>query len=158
MPPRPCRCRPPALPFLAALAVLAGCAGPETMAVPAAPSGAVTGADWTAPRTVTIRLDEYAFAPRAIAFDREVPYRLVLENVGDRMHSFTAKGFFDSIAARRLVTPRQSVEAPAIADLELGPGETMTLEFVPVAAGTFPLVCAEPLHDLFGMVGTITIR
>lgn len=39
-----------------------------------------------------------------------------------------------------------------------GPGETATLSFTPLAAGSYRFYCAEPGHAAAGMVGTLTVQ
>lgn len=150
--------------FAAAAAVLAAC-GAGTELVRGPPPGyvddvaaRVSAVDWQRARAVTVRLDEFSFQPDRLGFDRDTPYRLSLENVGKRPHSFTSAGFFKAIAARRVTTPQSVVETPALVDLEVPAGETYVVEFVPVKAGSYELTCEEPLHTLFGMTGRLDIR
>jgi uncharacterized cupredoxin-like copper-binding protein len=37
-------------------------------------------------------------------------------------------------------------------------GQAADLEFVALKPGDYPLVCNEPLHEIFGMEGTIHVR
>lgn len=118
----------------------------------------VSAVNWEQARPVTVRLDEYAFQPDRLSFDRGTPYRLSLENVGKKAHTFTSEGFFKAVAARRVTTPQNVVDTPALVNLVVPAGETYVVEFVPVQAGTYPLTCEEPLHTTFGMSGTIAVR
>lgn len=56
--------------------------------------------DWDRARAAKVTLLEYAFAPAEIVFREGASYRLVLTNVGDFDHYFTAPDFFWSIAVR----------------------------------------------------------
>ncbi|WP_448189154.1 cupredoxin domain-containing protein [Azospirillum sp. sgz301742] len=118
----------------------------------------VAAADWSKARTVVVTLNEYAFTPNALNFERDVPYRLTLENAGKGPHTFTSEGFFRAIAVRRVTTPQNTIETPSLVNLEVPSQQTTVIEFVPVDAGTFDLRCDEPLHSTFGMTGRITVR
>ena len=148
---------------LPAVLLLAGCANTELTQRP--PPGyvgdvasRVSAVNWEQAKPMTVRLDEYSFQPERLSFDQGTPYRLSLENVGKKSHTFTSEGFFKAIAARRVTTPQNAVETPALVNLVVPAGETYVVEFVPVQAGTYPLTCEEPLHTAFGMSGTITVR
>jgi len=145
-------------------ALLAACA-PRTDVAQRPPPGYVedvaariAAVDWQKATPVTVRLDEYAFQPDRLSFDRGTPYRLTLQNVGKRAHTFTSEGFFKAIAVRNVTTPQTVIQTPALVNLEIPAGQTDVVEFVPVEAGTFDLECSEPLHSTFGMTGSITVR
>lgn len=152
------------VPAVLATALLAACGAGTELAQGPPPGyvedvGArVSAVDWRQAQGVTVRLDEFSFQPDRLGFDRGTPYRLSLENVGKRAHSFTSAGFFKAIAARRVTTPHGVVETPALVNLEVPAGETYVVEFVPVRAGAFELTCEEPLHTVFGMTGRLDIR
>lgn len=118
----------------------------------------IAGVNWQQATPVSVRLDEFSFQPDRMSFGQGKPYRLMLDNVGTRAHTFTSEGFFKAIAVRRVTTPQTVIQTPALVNLEVPPGETFVVEFVPVQAGTFDLKCSEPLHSSFGMTGSITIR
>ena len=86
------------------------------------------------------------------------PYRLHIENSGGKSHTFSSEPFFKSIAARRLTTREGTVEAPFIQELVVASGQAADLDFVALTPGDYPLVCNEPLHEIFGMTGTIHVR
>lgn len=149
---------------LAAL-ILSACAGAETRTAATPPAGwvqdvspRVAAADWNKARTVTVRMDEYSYAPETLALERGVPTRLRIENAGAKPHTYTATGFFKTIAVRRLTTPQGSVETPALLDIEVPARQTAEVEFIPLQSGTYELICDEPLHDVFGMTGKIAVK
>jgi len=86
------------------------------------------------------------------------PYRLHIKNDGGKSHTFSSEPFFKSIAARRLKTQDGTVEAPFIQELVVAPGQAADMDFVALKPGDYPLVCNEPLHEMFGMTGTIHVR
>ncbi|WP_448203179.1 cupredoxin domain-containing protein [Azospirillum sp. sgz302134] len=118
----------------------------------------VAAVDWTQEMPVTVRLVEFSFRPDQLSFDRGRPYRLALQNDGVGPHTFTSEGFFRAIAVRRVTTPQSVVDTPALVNLEIPPGETYVVEFVPVETGQFDVICQKPLHSSFGMHGTIIVR
>lgn len=144
-------------------AMLAGCAA--TTVETTAPPGYVADAaartasvDWARAEPVTVAMVEYGYQPAALAFAAGRPYRLRIENHGGSSHTFSSDGFFQAIAARSLTTVKGTVDTPYVRDVEVAPGQAADLLFVPVRAGDYPLVCHEPLHEVFGMTGTIRIR
>lgn len=147
------------------MAALAAACAPRTDVAQRPPPGyvedvgaRVAAVDWQKATPVTVRLDEYAFQPDRLSFDRGTPYRLTLQNAGKRAHTFTSEGFFKAIAVRSVTTPQSVIQTPALVNLEIPAGQTDVVEFVPVQAGTFDLECSEPLHSTFGMTGSITVR
>ncbi len=148
---------------LAAATLLGACAEMEVATRPPPDyvqdvGARVAAVDWSRIESRTVKLDDFAFAPDALVFDREVPYRLSLENTGQGTHSFSAEGFFKAIAVRRVTTPQDTIETPALVNLEVPAHQTYVVDFLPVEAGVFDLRCSEPLHSLFGMTGKITIQ
>lgn len=118
----------------------------------------IAAADWSRAQAVTVALDEFAFAPEALTFRAGRPYSLTLVNGGGSGHSFTAPGFFRAIAVRSLAAPGGVKRAPLLESIALEAGRSRTLDFVPVRAGTYDLECDRPLHDVFGMTGSIRIE
>jgi uncharacterized cupredoxin-like copper-binding protein len=114
--------------------------------------------DFAKVQTVTVGMDEYDYVPSSLSIDAGKPYRLHIENNGGKSHTFSSEPFFKSIAARRLTTKEGAVQAPFIQELVVAPGQAADLEFVALTPGDYPLVCNEPLHEIFGMTGTIHVR
>jgi len=143
----------------------AGCTGLRTDVRSEAPPGyqpdaasKAASVDWSKAQTVSVRMDEYDYVPSSLSFEAGKPYRLHIENSGGKSHTFSPPPFFKSIAARQLTTKEGTVQAPFIQELVVAPGQATDLEFVALTPGKFPLVCNEPLHEVFGMTGTIQVR
>jgi uncharacterized cupredoxin-like copper-binding protein len=119
----------------------------------------VVGAvDWSKAEQRKVVLDEFEFRPANLVFKKDQPYELTLTNEGGVAHSFVAPAFFDAIAVQGLIFADGEVKMPVLKSLAFQPGETKTLVFVPLKAGGYPLVCTQPLHETFGMTGTIRIE
>ena len=103
-------------------------------------------------------MDEYDYAPANLVFEAGRPYRLRIENTGAKPHTFSSEAFFKALAANSLTTAAGTVDAPYIRDLEIPAGQSADLQFIAVTPGTYELVCNEPLHEIFGMTGTIHVR
>jgi len=118
----------------------------------------VAAADWSQAQTVEVALSEYTFTPSTLTFEAGRPYRLLIHNTGSSAHTFTSRGFFQAIAAQKLVSDAGEVKLPYIEDIEIPSDSTKELYFVPVRAGGFPLKCSMFLHADFGMTGDINVR
>jgi uncharacterized cupredoxin-like copper-binding protein len=147
-----------------ALTALAACAGGDVVRK-TPPEGylqdapaRVAAVDWSTAQTVEVALTEYDFAPAALAFEASKPYRLLLRNQGSSTHTFTSMGFFQAIAAQKLVSGVGEEALPYIEKIEVPSGSSKELYFVAARAGSYPLECSVFLHDVFGMSGEITIR
>jgi uncharacterized cupredoxin-like copper-binding protein len=151
--------------LLLAGCLLAGCTALRTDVRSEAPPGYQADAaskaasiDWSKVQTVSVGMNEYNYLPSSLNFEAGKPYRLHLENSGTKSHTFSSPPFFKSIAARRLTTKERVVEAPFIQELVVAPGLAADLDLVALSPGNYPLVCNEPLHEVFGMSGTIHVR
>lgn len=153
-------------PFVSALltVAVAGCATGTTVET-AAPPGYVADApaktamvDWARAEPVTVTTQEYSYRPTTLVFQAGHPYRLHIENHGSASHTFSSEGFFQAIAAKSLTTAKGVVQTPYVTDIEIAPGQSADLAFVPVRPGDYKLACHEPLHETFGMTGDIRIQ
>lgn len=119
----------------------------------------VKAADWTKMETTTVALSEFSFTPSTLVFRRDVPYKLVIENKGTKPHYFTAEGFFKAIATRKLQSNIDGeVKAPYFTAIEVYPGRSLDLYFIPVKPGTYDLRCTMEGHADKGMRGKIRIE
>jgi len=119
----------------------------------------VKAADWSKMETTTVSMTDFAFNPAAIVFRQGVPYKLVIENKGTQKHYFTAEGFFRAIATRKLQSNTDGeVKAPYFSAIEVYPGRTLDLYFIPVKSGSYRLVCTVEGHEGMGMTGEIRIE
>ena len=150
--------------MVVAAAVLGACAARDVVLEEPQPgdvedaAARVAAVDWSRAESVEVRLTEYAFDPRNLTFRAGKPYRLRIENVGTRSHTFVTQGFFQSIAAKQLVGGESAVSTPFLKTVAVSPKTVRELTFVAVQPGSYRLECTVPLHALFGMVGEITIQ
>ena len=119
----------------------------------------VKTADWSQMETITVSLDEYSYSPATLVFTKGTPYKLEIKNVGRLKHYFTAGEFFKAIATRKVQSNADGeIKAPYFLALEVFPGRSLDLYFVPVSNGTYALKCTMEGHAAQGMTGTIEIR
>jgi len=150
--------------FLTSILVLAACTGGEDGFIE--PTGdqlvqiseSIAAVDWSTVEERALDLDEFSFSPSDMAFKMNQPYELTLTNKGDIAHNFVAPAFFGAIAVKGLVFADGEANMPLLESIALDVGETNVLIFVPLQKGSFPLVCDKPLHETFGMKGTIAIE
>lgn len=138
------------------LAFAAGCASMDYVRDSAS---RVKAADWSAMQTVDVVLREYSYTPAALRFMAGMPYKLRIVNQGGEKHYFAAEAFFKAIAARKVQSDADGeIKAPYFSALEVFPGRSLDLYFVPVREGTYDLHCAIEGHEAMGMRGTIVIE
>ena len=130
---------------------------PQTGYVQDVPS-VLAGVNWSDAQSVTVQLSEYQFEPSDLVFEEGAPYRLVLRNVGKGSHTFVSEGFFQAIAAQKLISPDGEIATPYLKTIEVPSQTEKELHFVAVRKGTYPLECSVLLHDTFGMEGRISIQ
>lgn len=118
----------------------------------------IEAVDWSKAEERSLLLDEFEFTPASITSKRGQPYELTITNKGWTAHNFVAPGFFDAVAVRGLIFSDGEVSMPLLKSIAFEAGETKVLVFVPLRAGEFPLLCDQPLHEIFGMTGTIRIE
>ncbi len=119
----------------------------------------VTSADWSKQETVTVTMSDFAYAPETLVFHEGVPTRLVIENRGSQKHYFTAEDFFRAIATRKVQSNTDGeIKAPYFTAIEVYPGRSLDLYFVPITRGTYPLHCTITGHAELGMKGEIRIE
>jgi uncharacterized cupredoxin-like copper-binding protein len=86
-------------------------------------------------------------------------YKLEIQNKGKAKHYFTAEGFFKAIATRKLQSNADGeIKAPYFLALEVFPGRSLDLYFIPVTKGTYKLHCTISGHEEKGMHGSIVIE
>ncbi len=119
----------------------------------------VKAADWSKMETVHVILQEYSYTPPQLNFKTAVPYKLQIRNQGTIKHYFTAVGFFKAIATRKVQSNTDGeIKAPYFSALEVFPGRSLDLYFIPVTKGTYKLHCTIEGHEARGMHGTIVIE
>jgi uncharacterized cupredoxin-like copper-binding protein len=119
----------------------------------------VNAADWTKMRTVTVEFDEYSYDPDALVFEVGQPYKVILKNLGEKKHYFTAAEFYKAIATRKVQSNTDGeIKAPYFTAIELMVGGQLDLYFVPVTPGEYPVFCTIKDHREEGMEGKLVIR
>ena len=87
------------------------------------------------------------------------PYKLQIANEGTVKHYFTAPEFFKAIATRKVQSNADGeIKAPYFLALEVFPGRSLDLYFIPARKGSYPLICTIEGHADHGMTGTIEIE
>ena len=119
----------------------------------------VKSADWSKMETIRVELDEFSFSPSEIVFAKDVPYKIEIANKGTVKHYFVADKFFRSIATRKVQSNADGeIKAPYFSALEVFPGRSLDLYFVPVEIGEYFLECTIEGHADQGMTGKIIIQ
>lgn len=118
----------------------------------------VKAADWKQMQTVTVELKETSYTPEKLVFKANQPYKLVMKNMGEKPHYYTAPQFFKAIATRKVQTTEAEIKAPYLDAIEVNPKGVAELFFVPVKAGTYEVYCTIEDHRDKGMDGTLVIE
>lgn len=119
----------------------------------------VKAADWSNMKTISVFLSEYAFSPSTLVFQKEVPYKLEIINKGMMNHYFVSEGFFKAIATRKIQSKTDGeIKAPYFSAIEVFPGHSLDLYFIPVRKGIYDLQCTIKGHTKKGMKGQIQIK
>jgi uncharacterized cupredoxin-like copper-binding protein len=114
-------------------------------------------ADWDNAEVVQIELSEMSFTPNNLTFEASKPYVVELVNVGQVKHEVAAEHFFASVAWRKVESEQSEIKAPYFKEIEVFPGQTVELFFVPISTGTFDVVCEIEGHLEAGMFGSIEV-
>lgn len=116
-------------------------------------------ADWSKMKTISVSLSEYAFSPSTLVFQEGVPYKLEIINRGMTKHYFVSDGFFKAIAARKVQSNTDGeIKAPYFSAIEIFPGRSLDLYFIPVRKGNYDVQCTIEGHAKKGMKGQIQIK
>ena len=119
----------------------------------------VKAADWSKMETVSVYLAEYAFSPSTLVFRKGVPYKLEIMNKGTIKHYFVSEAFFKAIATRKIQSNTDGeIKAPYFSAIEIFPGRSLDLYFIPVRKGDYDLECTIQGHAEKGMVGLIKVQ
>ena len=83
--------------LLLAGCLLAGCSSLRTDVRSEAPPGYQADAaskaasvNWSKVQTVSVGMDEYDYVPSSLNFEAGMPYRLHIENSGDKSHTYSS--------------------------------------------------------------------
>lgn len=122
----------------------------------------VKAANWNKTETVTLELSEHSYHPAELKLRANQPYKLVLKNVGEKEHYFTADEFFKSVATRKamVASPKKiaEVKAPYFTAMEIYKESEMEFYFVPVKKGSYKFFCTIDDHRDKGMEGSIVVE
>ncbi len=119
----------------------------------------VKQADWDKMQTITIEMEEHSYHPRDLKLKVGQPYRLVLKNIGEKEHYYTAPEFFRSIATRKAQVDKVAeFKAPYFTAIEVYKKSQAELFFVPVKRGTYPVICTIDDHREKGMEGKLIVE
>jgi uncharacterized cupredoxin-like copper-binding protein len=121
---------------------------PLRMAAIAALSLASVSPATAQPAAQTISVTSFDFAPRPIHLRAGQPVTLTFVNRSGSGHDFTAHDFFRHA--------RITAGAAPGGEIELRPGETMSITLVP-QRGTYNAHCSHFLHKQFGMHDVIVV-
>lgn len=108
--------------------------------------------DFASAERFEVQLDSFSFTPRDVELPADTPIVLVLHNVSNGGHNFSAPEFF---AAAQVQRGDASLIAPGA--VEVPGGGTVEIHLVPVA-GTYDLDCTHLGHKAFGMTGSIIVQ
>ena len=142
--------------------VAAGCGsdgggGQAATAAPAPPAAKqTTTASTTAARALTIRMSEFAFAPKE-AGAKAGKVTITAPNDGKAVHELVLlkTGADPAALPEKGGKVDESTSVGEIADVE--PGATKKATFH-LAAGTYVMVCALPGHYASGMYGSLVVK
>jgi len=119
----------------------------------------VKDTDWEKMETITVNLAEYSYEPESFVFKVGQPYKLVLKNLGEKKHYFTAPEFYKAIATRKVQSNKDGeIKAPYFTALELMVDGQLDLYFVPVTKGEYPVYCTIDDHREEGMEARLIIQ
>lgn len=128
---------------LALALLLAACGGGGGQQTSSSSSGGQTGGTATSTagnvREITVVMDDFSFEPQEIRVKSGERVKFVIRNEGSVAHDW-------HVDALNLSTPLVAA------------GQTATYEFTAGAAGTYDSYCAEPGHEVLGMVGKLIIE
>ena len=140
----------------AAVILLSGC---TTVGYVADAKSKVSAADWSKIQTISVVLEEYSYKPAELRFTTGIPYILQIQNKGTTKHYFTAEEFYKAIATRKVQSNADGeIKAPYFSAIEVYPGRSLDLYFIPVKKGSYRLHCTIAGHESKGMHGEIVIE
>lgn len=104
------------------------------------------------------------FKPNHLNLETGKAYKIVLRNPDKIKHEFAGDEFVEKIFTRKVEITNASGDLVAevkgsIAEVEVGPGQSVEWYIVPVQTGeNLPVQCDIEGHAEAGMVGTVTIQ
>jgi plastocyanin len=119
-----------------------------------APAFAQSAPDWSKAETVEIVLSSYAFTPSTLNLRVGKPYHLVFASSVTKDHNFAAPELFQS----GIIADADKAKVSRDGEVEVDDGGTVTVDFVPGKAGTYPFDCTHFMHATLGMKGTAVVQ
>lgn len=152
----------PALSLAVMATLLAGCQGLPGIAPGYISDGPaiVKAADWDKMQTVTVTFDEHSYEPQQLRLKAGQPYKIVLKNIGEKDHYYTAPEFFRSVAWRKLMVNKNAeikVDYVVATEVLKKTGQ-LDLYLVPVKKGSYTVYCTLDDHREKGMEGQIIVE
>lgn len=104
------------------------------------------------------------FKPDHLDLETGKAYKIVLKNVDEIKHEFAGREFIDKVFTRKVEITTASGDLVAeikgaVAEIEVGPGQTVEWFIVPVQTGeNLDMECEIEGHKEAGMFGTVTIK
>jgi len=118
------------------------------------PALAQAAPDWSKAETVNIGLSSYAFTPSTLNLRVGQPYHLVFASSVTKDHNFAAPELFKS----GMIADADKAKVSKDGEVEVDDGGTVTVDFTPQNAGTYPFTCTHFMHATLGMKGTAVVQ
>ena len=97
----------------------------------------VEAVDWGSAETIEISIRQNEFRPAIVHLVQGEPYIMLVENRDDVAHFLAAKGFFKTVAIRRILTQTEEISGVNLIGLYLDPGEVKEVHFIPFRDGWY---------------------
>ena len=95
--------------------------------------------NWAEMETIRIVCDAETLSPATIQLTKGKPYRIEIQNDDYAAHNFTSDEFFQNVTTEKLESTDGKISLSALSAVEVYPGRTMDLYFVPNKQGEYPL-------------------
>ncbi len=131
---------------------------------PAAPAEAerlgreLDAVDWSRAKIIRFELDEMSFHPDRVVFKAGQPYRLRIENAGEKRHNVMSPTFFAAIIQHSLKGGGLLVQNPKDIKIDLQAGRVAEFHFIAKSPGRYPIYCSVDDHRERGMEGEFIIE
>ncbi|MBI4969075.1 MAG: hypothetical protein HZC25_13245 [Rhodospirillales bacterium] len=114
--------------------------------------------DWSRAKVIRFELDEMTFHPDRVVFKAGQPYRLRIENAGEKRHNLMSPAFFAAILQHSLKGGGLLVQNPKDAKIDLLSGQVAEFHFLAKTKGHYPIYCSVDDHRARGMEGEFIIE
>lgn len=122
-------------------------------------AAALEKADWSKPKKLEMTLKDDEIEPMMFDLYKGRPYQLVVANQDSIDRMVYSPGFFDAIAVKEITPARASARWRCLKSVELAPGETATINFIPLIEGQYemfddvwPLTYARGASGMFEII------